>query len=362
MKQLLEKDINSKKYWDTLYTKEIKESIPRVNRDRFEIMLDLLPPLGEVLEIGCGKGEFYEALSLTSKRLEYTGIDISSVAVEYNKKKYSSVKFQTTPEILPMFAFQSNSFDAVFTIEVLEHIEKLPAFIKEVKRVLKPGGRFLSILPNEEHIKSSEHYWSLSLEDINKLFAGGGNTITESENYIIIDWQKKELVFDFDDFSEKNNRMDLLNKLKEAIPELKVTLFTIPNDCTKEFCQRINQIDWIDLALHGDKHTHLECAVWTKEQTNAVLDKYEQWGVFKKIFKPPFWEGTEEMNQVLAERGYVLAQNKKISNYTGKLYIVNSNSVHGHIHNACDNGLEEKFDYYKSLKGHNYKFINELYA
>ena len=150
MKKLLKKNINTKDYWNNIYAKEIKENIPRVNLDRFEILLDLLPPLGKVLEVGCGKGEFYSALSSTNKRLEYTGIDISDVAIAHNKKNYSPpAVFQTILDSPLIFPYQSNSFDAVFTMEVLEHIENFQEFIKEAKRVLKPNGRFISILPND---------------------------------------------------------------------------------------------------------------------------------------------------------------------------------------------------------------------
>lgn len=170
----------------------------------------------------------------------------------------------------------------------------------------------------------------------------------------------KELIMDFDDFSEENNNLELLEELKKEIPNLKVTLFTIPAQCTKQFCKYISALDWIELAIHGEFHNYLECSTWTKEKTLKVLDKYEQWGCFKKIFKPPYWAGSVGMNEALEERGYILAQNKETTGVS-KLYLLNDNSVHGHIQNVCENGLEEKFNYYKSLKDSSFKFISEMY-
>lgn len=170
----------------------------------------------------------------------------------------------------------------------------------------------------------------------------------------------KELIMDFDDFSEESNNYELLRQLKLEIPNLKVTLFTVPALCSKEFCKYVLESDWIELALHGEFHNHLECSTWTKDKALEVLNKYEEWGCFKKVFKPPYWEGSEGLYQALQEKGYILAQNKNIIGYR-KLYLLNENSIHGHITNVCGNGLEEKFNYYKSLKGNTFKFISELY-
>jgi hypothetical protein len=164
------------------------------------------------------------------------------------------------------------------------------------------------------------------------------------------------LIADFDDFSEKSNRLDLLFKLKDLIPNYKVTLFTCPGLCSEEFCRGVATLDWVELALHGDVHSELECSKWTKQQTLDYLYKYESWGCFKKVFRAPYWASSEEVKEALVEKGYILCENKKVE-YGGKVYQMTPEiSIHGHITNVCGNGLEEKFDYYKSLKN-NYKFI-----
>jgi hypothetical protein len=169
------------------------------------------------------------------------------------------------------------------------------------------------------------------------------------------------LIADFDDFSEKENRLDLIFKLKKEIPNYKVTLFTIPGLCSLDFCQVIAKFDWIQLALHGEFHIDKECKDWTKEKTIEYLDKYESWGCFQKIFRAPFWLSSKELRETLAERKYIFCENKD-SDYIGKIYRLEKEvSVHGHIPNVCNNGIEEKFDYYKSLRNNSFRFINELY-
>lgn len=48
---------------------------------------------------------------------------------------------------------EDESFDAVISVEVLEHVERDERFVENVFRVLKPGGYFLMTTPNGDHVK-----------------------------------------------------------------------------------------------------------------------------------------------------------------------------------------------------------------
>jgi len=167
------------------------------------------------------------------------------------------------------------------------------------------------------------------------------------------------IVVDFDDFCEEENKLDLLYKLKEKIPNFKVTLFTIPGKSSNKFLENLKKNDWMQFGIHGEYHTYLECEKWDKNKINQVLDKYEPLGYYEKLFKAPYWRGNEEIYKVLDERGYIIAENKPIE-YVKNKYLLYNYSVHGHISNVCDNGIEEKYDYYSSLNG-DFKFITELF-
>lgn len=52
-------------------------------------------------------------------------------------------------------ALPDNSFDYVVAVEVLEHVEEDEQFVKEVSRVLKPGGIFLMTTPNGDFVKNT---------------------------------------------------------------------------------------------------------------------------------------------------------------------------------------------------------------
>jgi SAM-dependent methyltransferase len=83
-----------------------------------------------VLEVGSGRGY------LQDMALDYTGLDLSaSVAARYHKPFVVA-----SATAMP---FADNSFDAIWSIWVLEHIPEPERALREMRRVLKPGGVLL---------------------------------------------------------------------------------------------------------------------------------------------------------------------------------------------------------------------------
>lgn len=101
-----------------------------------------------VLEVGCGTGRLLEALSSRGYRLH--GIDTSegmlAVARERLAQRGSAVELQTADATrLP---FQDGSFDAAYSILVVNLIPNYKDMFREVARILKPSGLFVFNVPN----------------------------------------------------------------------------------------------------------------------------------------------------------------------------------------------------------------------
>mgnify|MGYP000961369080 CR=1 FL=1 len=99
-----------------------------------------------ILEIGFGNGKFFPELYSKAKDLSLSGIELSQEMVtEAIKNNHALVdagtlKLQTgATNSLP---FADNSFDKIFCINVIYFWEDAPAHLQEIKRVLKPGGKF----------------------------------------------------------------------------------------------------------------------------------------------------------------------------------------------------------------------------
>lgn len=105
------------------------------------------PPGGDLLDVGCGPGAY--TLRMAADYDSVVGMDVDRTRVEAFARGIPPGRqiaaMVGDAEHMP---YPDESFDAVTAIEVLEHISNLPACLREVHRVLKPGGIFFLTTPN----------------------------------------------------------------------------------------------------------------------------------------------------------------------------------------------------------------------
>lgn len=106
------------------------------------------PKHGALLEIGAGTG--HQARELARLGFSVTAIDVAEgpyqTAAVFPVQTYNG-------EHLP---FPDSSFDVVFSSNVLEHVPTVDGLLKELYRVLRPGGVALHLIPT-----SAWRFWSL---------------------------------------------------------------------------------------------------------------------------------------------------------------------------------------------------------
>jgi SAM-dependent methyltransferase len=100
---------------------------------------------GNVLELGCGEGRGID--QLLPHVDSYIGLDKIDVVIEKLKVKYPGGVFihSTFP---PINIADSASFDFIISFQVIEHIRDDRLFLKEIYRLLKPGGIAIITTPN----------------------------------------------------------------------------------------------------------------------------------------------------------------------------------------------------------------------
>lgn len=103
-----------------------------------------------VLDLGCGKAELFERLWKNGSRCTYVGIDYSRASLDKRKhliKKASNIVsgILIQDDFSKEICLKSESVDIVIFSEVIEHFEKEDGVkvIREIKRVLKPGGELV---------------------------------------------------------------------------------------------------------------------------------------------------------------------------------------------------------------------------
>ncbi|MEO1254626.1 MAG: class I SAM-dependent methyltransferase [Bacteroidota bacterium] len=99
---------------------------------------------GDLLELGCGEGRGVELLAPLAK--SYIGIDKIQSVIEALSKNYPDYTFISG--VFPPFSFPDDSFDTIVTFQVIEHVKNDEEFVREIHRVLRPGGQALITTPN----------------------------------------------------------------------------------------------------------------------------------------------------------------------------------------------------------------------
>ncbi len=170
----------------------------------------------------------------------------------------------------------------------------------------------------------------------------------------------KSICLDFDDFGEKNNRLDWFWKLSKEFPHFKVNLFTIPEECSSPFLKYIHTLDWIQLCIHGWYHKNNEeiGPEHLKICTNELR--------FSKIYRAPYWQLSDKMYNRLKKLGYKIMLHpsdpregiKYNWNIKDSPPFLETLYGHGHIQDTQGNGLVEAFDNIMKLpKNIKFKFL-----
>ncbi len=96
-----------------------------------------------ILEVSCGHGGGASYLARTLQAQSYTALDLNPSGIRFCRQRHQIdglVFIQGDAENLP---FEPNTFDAVVNVEASHCYPDFPRFLKEVARVLQPGGNFL---------------------------------------------------------------------------------------------------------------------------------------------------------------------------------------------------------------------------
>jgi ubiquinone/menaquinone biosynthesis C-methylase UbiE len=108
---------------------------------------------GLMLDVGCGEGRHIFGVMQDHPLMKCIGIDMDKASLNKAEEGYEYFKsisnagaefFIGSAYSLP---FESDSFDLIVCSEVLEHLHEYNDAIKEIHRVLKPGGKFYASVP-----------------------------------------------------------------------------------------------------------------------------------------------------------------------------------------------------------------------
>lgn len=102
---------------------------------------------GRVLDLGCHSGDLTDLVRQAGEFESY-GIDISSAAIDYGKKRYKDINFICADFSLGV-SFPDNYFDVVTAFDVLEHVPAPQNLLTDISRILKDGQWLVIGVPSD---------------------------------------------------------------------------------------------------------------------------------------------------------------------------------------------------------------------
>lgn len=168
------------RYQSYLYIQLLKES-----------GLDLNSNLGDILDIGCGRGGGLSVFRDYYKTSSLTGLDLNPNQIKFASDTHSNIKFvQGSAMELP---FEPESFDIVTNVESANYYVYYDEFLECVKRVLKNNGIFLYA----DTFDAERMYWVEKSLDLHGFKIQSKANITENvrsacaiDKYRLLDYSK----------------------------------------------------------------------------------------------------------------------------------------------------------------------------
>lgn len=195
-----------------------------------------LRPEHRLLDLGCGRGGLIEQLNHPLPQT--MGLDPDLASLRQHRLDFSRV--QGTSEALP---YADGSFDVIIASWLLEHVPQPARDMREVARVLRPGGAFIFITPNARH----------PLALLNRLLGRG-----EGIQNRLVQWLYGRAAGDtFPTYYEANSRQDLLRLAAASGLELEV-LKAVPDPTYLALNKTLFRVmQKVEEALPSERKLHL---------------------------------------------------------------------------------------------------------
>ena len=121
--------------------------VPTRNTALVRALADLPAGRQKVVELGCGAGRYIRTIKRLRPELEAHGADLSGEAIGLAESYPEEVAYQVAD--VTSLPYGEGEFDTALVFDVLEHLRKPELGVREIHRILRPGGLAHMLVPCE---------------------------------------------------------------------------------------------------------------------------------------------------------------------------------------------------------------------
>jgi len=267
-----------------------------------ELVSEFVPINSAALDVGCGTG--INTIKLKRKTDNVIGFDVKN----YMKNPYRN-KFKFVLGDDKKLPFNDSEFDIVTSWDVIEHVKNDFEFLKEIYRVLKPGGKAILSTPNRERL--SNKLLRLSGKNIRYPYClgkdGGVGEILHLREYLIKELQELSKKAGFKIIKAEGVFLGFCGFIRFG-------LFKVP-----KFFQNIAQHIFIVIEKPINLSKNIET---NKNYHNLLVSEAKHWDEFEKEFIEnkkaiPWWLDLRNASQY-TEKGETIFNSAKEELIRGK--------------------------------------------
>lgn len=277
----------------------------------------------DVLDIASGEGFGAEILSRRAKSV--TGVDISQEAVDHAQSKYLRDTIRFLAGSATEIPLDDDAVDVVVSFETIEHLSDHDQMMKEVKRVLRPGGRLIISSPNKLTYSDRANYTNpfhtreLYTQDFLTLTS---RYFTQTRHYAqrvitrsLIAQNDAQAAFTTFDRSTAspglpNQMYDIILASDGALPELNHSLFEEPNGALQP--QRMEALQakhWEMCAeralLASERDGLLEERASLASERDGLLNSTKVQEAYLDQLKTALWSALRDANIVVKDKWWL---------------------------------------------------------
>lgn len=132
------------------------EETLRLSVERYAFAARVLSP-GRVLDMACGVGYGTRLMTDRIPGLEATGVDLSAAAIAYADRRYGNERTRFVAADAMTFD-RGAPWDAIVSIETIEHLPEPQRFVDRLVPMLAPGGLLIGSVPVTPSVDGNPHH------------------------------------------------------------------------------------------------------------------------------------------------------------------------------------------------------------